>query len=472
MDKKVKSFVEKKYQGILISECIETEVTEKDPMKIKNDGYMQCFRFYDRTFITIEGIKYTSEKCNCSNWIYFGKRLSFSEFITRYGNNPEYRDLIINMANDNCQFVCQIQNGSFLPMNKGDVTFDEYADYRKWREEKLKQKNLDAKNVTRNEENKKQKVESDVDKVKETKTRSSKTTTKNVQDKNLKTLPVDNSVNKKEENKKTKQTTSSTDTKNQINAPEKPIASEKTDKESVAKAMFDKLEKHTGEEVTCTWWWYGTKQETTDELFYVENFLLIQIGLIEIPFVDYGMAISSIIAKNGEVLYLNSYIEDGYNITDPIAIYESKSKIFGSKIVEDEKAGKLEKWSDYKKKSDKLAREESGYYIYYGFNMVKPEKQYQWAVFCANNRNEKYSEIVIEATFEMIRRLSVSTIPFEIAEKEVYNEMFHLSGYMIASVANAVVYFSERGEEYGMYWNEQFVIENSGVKRIKKFYNA
>ena len=43
---------------------------------------------------------------------------------------------------------------------------------------------------------------------------------------------------------------------------------------------------------------------------------------------------------------------------------------------------------------------------------------------------------------------------------------------MIASVANAVVYFSERGEEYGMYWNEQFVIENSGVKRIKKFYNA
>ena len=104
--------------------------------------------------------------------------------------------------------------------------------------------------------------------------------------------------------------------------------------------------------------------------------------------------------------------------------------------------------------------------------MVKPEKQYQWAVFCANNRNEKYSEIVIEATFEMIRRLRVSTIPFEIAEKEVYNEMFHLSGYMIASVANAVVYFSERGEEYGMYWNEQFVIENSGVKRIKKFYNA
>ncbi len=478
MDKKVKSFVEKKYQGILISECIETEVLEKDPMKIENDGYMQGFRFYDRMFISFEGKRYTSEKYNCSNWIYFGKRLSFSEFITQYGNNPHYKDLIINMSNDNCQYVCQIQNGSFLPMNKGDVTFDEFADYRKKEEKKLKEKSTIGKNSVQNEKSKRTKVEADVDKLKETKT--NETSMKLVKDESLKTIPLDNGVNKKDENKNSKSTPSSeknVKSQRQNNDSKESITSEnntqkKYDKESVAKAMFDKLEKHRGEEVTCTWWWHGTKQETIDKLFSITDFLLVKIGLIEIPFVDYGMAISSIIAKNGEVLYLNPYIEDGYNRKTLTEIYESKAKIFGSKIVEDEKAGKLEKWSDYKKKSDKLAREKSGYYIYYGFNMVKPEKSYQWAVFCANNRNEKYSEIVIEATFEMIRRLSVSSIPFEIAEKEVYNEMFHLSDYMIASVANAVVYFSERGEEYGMYWNEQFVIENSGVKRIKKFYNT
>lgn len=469
MDKEVKSFVEKKYQGILISECIETEVVEKDPMKIKNDGYMQGFQFYDRMFITYEGKRYTSEKCNCSNWIYFGKRLSFIEFITRYGNNPEYGDLIINMSNANCQYVCQIQNGSFLPMNKGDITFDEYANFRKRKEEKLKSKNLDAKNFARNEENKKSKVESVVDKVKETEAKANKTTTKEPQDKSLKTLPVDNSVNKKEKSKKSKQTTSNTDTKSQIKTSEKSIASEKTDKESVTKTMFDKLRKYSGEEVTCTWWWHGTKQETTNELFFIKDFLLIEIGLIEIPFVDYEIAISSIIAKNGEVLYLNPYIEDGYNRKSLTEIYKAKAQIFGSKIVEDEKAGKLEKWSDYKKESDKLAREESTYYLYYGFNMITPEKEYQWGVFCDNNCNEKYTEIAIAATFEMLRMLSCSFISFEEAEKKVYNEMFKLSGDMIAYVANAVVYFSERGEEYEKYWNEQYALENPKIKRIRKF---
>ena len=125
MEKVTKSYVEKIYRGILFSEPSVEEVTERDPMKVENDGSMQGFRFYDKEFVVDGEKSYDGETSNYSNWIYFGKRLSLEEIKAKYGNNPDYRILISNMEGNNYKYVCHTQAGSFLPMEEEDMTFDE-----------------------------------------------------------------------------------------------------------------------------------------------------------------------------------------------------------------------------------------------------------------------------------------------------------------------------------------------------------
>lgn len=125
MQKVTKSYIEKIYRGIFVSEASTIEVIKRDPMQIKNDGKMQGFRFYDKEFVVDGKKSYEGEITNYSNWIYFGKRLSLNEVKRLYGNHPDYRILIRNMENNNYQYVCHTQVGSFLPMEEGDMTFDE-----------------------------------------------------------------------------------------------------------------------------------------------------------------------------------------------------------------------------------------------------------------------------------------------------------------------------------------------------------
>ena len=125
MKKVTKSYVEKIYRGILFSEPSVEEVTERDPMQVENDGQMQGFRFYDKEYVVDGKKSYDGETSNYSNWIYFGKRLSLDEIKAKYGNNPDYRILISNMECNGYNSVCHTQAGSFLPMEEGDMTFDE-----------------------------------------------------------------------------------------------------------------------------------------------------------------------------------------------------------------------------------------------------------------------------------------------------------------------------------------------------------
>ena len=93
---KTKSYVEKQYKAEFMSyKRIEEQVLERDPMKIENDGEMECFRFFDREFTLDDGRDFlldpvkdpefheiiNVEKSNFSSWIYFGERLSYSEFL-------------------------------------------------------------------------------------------------------------------------------------------------------------------------------------------------------------------------------------------------------------------------------------------------------------------------------------------------------------------------------------------------------
>lgn len=370
MEKVTKSYVEKIYRGLLFSNPSVEEVEERDPKKIKNDGSMQGFRFYDKEFI-VDGEKtYDGETSNYSNWIYFGKRLSLDEIKTQYGNNPDYKILISNMENNNYQCVCHTQAGSFLPMKDGDKTYEEL-------------------------------------------------------------------VSEKEE-----------------------------DKESKAKAMFEKLKEHIGEEVSCTWWWYGVKHEEIAKLNEVNDFINVGIGYSGIPFVGCGAAISNITSKNGEILYFNPNIENGYDRRKDKDVFDSKRLIFGDKIVdaeEKEKEKSNREWAEYKEKSDAEAKKAKYILMKEGLTLVKPETVEEWLQFVDKNSNDGYSVFVVKATISMMKKLEEG-ISFEEAEQQVYNKELGLSGFMAGATANALSHFAKQGEEYRKYWNKQYGVEDTEEK--------
>lgn len=370
MKKVTKSYVEKIYRGILFSEPSVEEVTERDPMQVENDGQMQGFRFYDKEYVVDGEKSYDGETSNYSNWIYFGKRLSLDEIKAKYGNNPDYRILIGNMEGNGYNYVCHTQAGSFLPMEEGDMTFDEL------------------------------------------------------------------------------------------------IAQKEQDKEAKAKEMFDKLREHIGEDVSYTGWWYGVKQEETDELREVNDFANVLIGCSGIPFVGYGAAISSITSKDGEVLYSNPNIEYGYDRRADKDVFASKRLIFGDRIVDEEQAEKEKQdreWAEYKEKSDIEAKKAKYTLMKEGLTLVKPETAEEWLQFADNNSNDGYSVFVVKATISMMKKFEEG-ISFEEAEQQVYNEELGLSGFMAGATANALSHFAKQGEEYRKYWNKQYGIEDAEEK--------
>ena len=370
MEKVTKSYVEKIYRGILFSEPSITEVEERDPMKIENDGKMQGFRFYDKEFVVDGEKSYDGDKSNFSNWIYFGKRMSLEEIKNQYGNDSNYSILISNMENNNYQYVCHTQAGSFLPMEEGDMTFDEL------------------------------------------------------------------------------------------------VAAKVQDKESKAKAMFDKLREHIGEDVSYTGWWYGVKQEETAQLRNVTDFINVEIGCSGIPFVGYGAAISSITSKDGEVLYSNPNIEYGYDRRASEDIFASKRLIFGDRIVDAEVAEKEKQdkeWAEYKEKSDLEAKKMKYTLMKEGLALVKPETAEEWMQFADNNTNDGYSVFVVKAVISMMKKFEEG-ISFEEAEQQVYNEELGLSGFMAGATANALAHFAKKGEEYRIHWNKQYGVENAEEK--------
>lgn len=370
MEKVTKSYVEKIYGGFIFSESTTEEVTERDPMKITNDGSMRAFRFYDRQFVVDGNNIYNGERTNYSNWIYFGRRLSLEQVKELYGNDSNYKTLIMNMESNEYRYVCQTQDGSFLPMENGGMTFDELA------------------------------------------------------------------------------------------------LQEEQNKESNAKNMFDKLREHIGEDVSYTCWWYGSKREETAELKEVNDFSNVVIGCFATPFVGFGAAISNIVSKDGEVLYLNPYIEENYDRRLDEAVSSARRLIFGDRIVQEEiekKEKSDREWAEFKERSDIEAKKSKYGLMKEGLTLVKPETAEEWLAFVDENSNDGYSVSVVKATVSMMRKFDEG-VPFEVAEQQVYNEELGLTGFMAGATANALSHFAKQGEEYRKHWNKKFGIDNSEEK--------
>lgn len=122
---------------------------------------------------------------------------------------------------------------------------------------------------------------------------------------------------------------------------------EREAKEAKALEMFKHLKEYVGKEVTCTYWWYGEKEEETADLVELSDFAYVQIGIKDIPFVSNGIAIIEISSTDGKVLYANPYIEYAYNRMKEKDVDLAKEKVFGKRIVELEKK---EREKEYKRK--------------------------------------------------------------------------------------------------------------------------
>ena len=95
-----------------------------------------------------------------------------------------------------------------------------------------------------------------------------------------------------------------------------------------SKTMFRKLHDHIGEKVICNGWIRGNNFTKTDILSEIDDFLTIQLGWCNIPFIGYGTAISSITTTNGKVLYLNNTIPNNYDFVTDEDINICKKLIF------------------------------------------------------------------------------------------------------------------------------------------------
>ena len=117
MEKYAKSYVE------IICNTMATrceEVAERDPFAIKNDGFINGFRFFDISYIEDDGLIYESKKHNYSKNVYFGERLTVPEMLERFSRLTNFIDLGKPDAT-----YCVFNSGDFIMLNDDDITYDE-----------------------------------------------------------------------------------------------------------------------------------------------------------------------------------------------------------------------------------------------------------------------------------------------------------------------------------------------------------
>lgn len=126
MEKITKTYVQKIYQNIIVDDVFVSEVEDRDPLKIKTNGSMIGFRFFDKEIIKDGNKIYVSEELNYSPWYFYGTRLSEADIKLVYGNTKEGKIILKRMKEDGYKYICHTDVDTFLPMEEGDTTINEY----------------------------------------------------------------------------------------------------------------------------------------------------------------------------------------------------------------------------------------------------------------------------------------------------------------------------------------------------------
>ncbi|MCI9233241.1 MAG: hypothetical protein HFH08_01435 [Bacilli bacterium] len=127
MEKTTKKYVEYLYPGFIVSESSSMEIEHSDPMKVEVKEHVIGFRFYEKDFIYSDGQQFEGQIKNMTNWFYIGKRLTLAEVKSRFNGMPKYKTLIDNMECNEISSVCMTEYGNFMPMEKEDITLNEYV---------------------------------------------------------------------------------------------------------------------------------------------------------------------------------------------------------------------------------------------------------------------------------------------------------------------------------------------------------
>lgn len=127
MEKTTKKYVEYLYPGLFMAETSSIEIGHSDPMKVELKKRAIGFRFYEKDFIDTDGEQFEGKIHNRTNWFYIGKRLTFEEVQSRFGNMSKYETLISNMECNQISSVCMTEYGNFMPMEEDDITLEEYV---------------------------------------------------------------------------------------------------------------------------------------------------------------------------------------------------------------------------------------------------------------------------------------------------------------------------------------------------------
>ena len=231
--------------------------------------------------------------------------------------------------------------------------------------------------------------------------------------------------------------------------------------EAEAKVMFDKLRAHQGEEVTLIYSHYGHLSSEVGALEEVNDFINVVVGHMGIPFVGYGSVIYQI-SHAGEILYENKRVEMNYDRRDNKSIYEAKRDIFGDRIVDEEEKKRAEaekKWEEFIEKTNKAAQRDKKKLQEEGLALIKPETKDDWIEFTENNCTDGYSCCIVRATLSMMKKMEEEDFSCEAAEKQIFNEELGLTGFQAGAAANCIAHFAKRGEEFRIYWNKQFGVD-------------
>ncbi len=93
--------------------------------------------------------------------------------------------------------------------------------------------------------------------------------------------------------------------------------------------MFNNLRNHLGEKLRISGWYHGKRYMDKDELIDVKDYEGVITTKSQIPFVGVRTAITNITTEDGEILYVNPFVEYRYDKTDSKDIIRTRGKQFG-----------------------------------------------------------------------------------------------------------------------------------------------
>lgn len=243
------------------------------------------------------------------------------------------------------------------------------------------------------------------------------------------------------------------------------------DKEAEAKIMFQKLKEHIGEEVSYKAWYIGLELNGSGELQVVRDFSSVVIDHLEIPFVGFRIALSTITAKNGEILYVNPYIEKGYDRNNEASILRAKIAIFGKCAMNtDENVGKRKQTVKSREELDMEAKKLKNSLMREGLGLIKASTAKDWLRFVEVNTNDAYCVLFVKAVISMMKKFEKG-VSFPEAEHQVYNVEMNLPSHVVEKVVEFLLYFAPNGKEYKDYRDQQHKVTTPTVtEQPKKLY--